>query len=127
MEARPEALSMIEIESDGVIPREISLAADGTPLDITRPGEYGFWNDSAVPLSPPGSPQFAETWGAWGGEISRQEFEEAYSRADKTLPQKHDSGWLPCLAGCVLVLVLVGGTIAALLGWLGDIVRPIFG
>ena len=122
-----EAESMIEIEADGGIPREISLAADGTPLDITRPGERGFWNDSAIPLSPPGSPRFAATWGARGAEISRQEFEEAYSRADKMLPQRHDAGWLPCLAGCVLVLALVGLTIAAVLGWLGDIVRAILG
>ena len=93
-----QAVSMIEIEADGGIPREISLAADGSPLDITRPGEYGFWNDSAIPLSPPGSPQFAETWGAWGGEISREEFEEAYARADETLPPKHDAGLFPSFA-----------------------------
>jgi hypothetical protein len=121
-----EAMSMIEIEADGAIPREISLAADGTPLDITRPGEYGFWNDSPIPVSPPGSPQFAETWGTLGSEISREEFEDAYSRADALLPQKDHPGWLPCLAGCVLLLALVGGTIAALLGWLGEILRAIF-
>ena len=121
-----QTVSMIEIEADGGIPREISLAADGSPLDITRPGEYGFWNDSAIPLSPPGSPQFAETWGAWGDEISREEFEEAYARADATLPPKHDAGWLPCLVGCVLVLSVVGAVIAGLLGLLGDILRAIF-
>jgi hypothetical protein len=33
-----QAVSMIEIEADGGIPREISLAADGSPLDITPPG-----------------------------------------------------------------------------------------
>ena len=29
-----QTVSMIEIEADGGIPREISLAADGSPLDI---------------------------------------------------------------------------------------------
>jgi hypothetical protein len=122
-----EAVSMIEIDADGWIPREISLAADGTPLDITRPGEYGVWNDSPIPLSPPGSPQFAETWGAWGSEMSREEFEDAYERADRLLPEKHPAGWLPFVAGCILVLAFVGGASAGLFSALGEIIRAIFG
>jgi hypothetical protein len=119
-----QAVSMIEIEADGRIPREISLAADGSPLDVTRPGEYGFWNDSPIPLSPPGSLEFAETWAAWGGEISREEFEEAYARADEALPPKTQAGSLE-MVGCVIVLAVVGAVIAGLLGWLGDILRAV--
>jgi hypothetical protein len=56
--------SLIEIEADGSISREIDIAADGTPIRITRPGEYGQWNDSPYPPTPTGSQQFQEEWGA---------------------------------------------------------------
>lgn len=110
---------MIEIEADGTIPREVSLGAGGKPLDITRPGEYGTWNDSPIPLSPPGSPQFEEAWGAWGSEISRDEFEAAYARADATLPEKHGSGWLSCIVVLALMVVLFGSAVPGFAGWLG--------
>lgn len=122
-----EAESQIEITAEGYVPREVLLGDDGTPLDITRPGEYGIWNDSPIPLSPPGTPQFAETWGAWGTEISQEEFEETYARADTALPQKHPAGWLACLLGCLGVIALLSGAIWAARGAVSGFLRSVLG
>ena len=95
------AARWIEIDAEGYIPREIEVDDELQPLDITRPGEYGVWNDTPNPPAPPGTPQFDALWGDLGTEISREDFEAIYARADAQLPLKAAS------AGCALATALV--------------------
>jgi hypothetical protein len=82
------AMRWIEIDAEGYIPREVELDDELQPLDITRPGEYGVWNDTPNPPAPPGTSQFDALWGDLGSEISREDFEAIYGRADAQLPLK---------------------------------------
>jgi hypothetical protein len=50
---RPVVTTLLEIDPEGYIPREVGLTADGTPTYVTRPGEYGVWNDSPMTRIPP--------------------------------------------------------------------------
>jgi hypothetical protein len=112
---------LIEINADGGIPREIGLAADGHATYVTRPGEYGLWNDSPIPATPLGTPEFESQWGGYP-RISREEFEGLYSQADAVLP--HTLGgtpiWLSNLVALSIPLALglfVVGVLALLWTW----------
>ncbi len=110
----PVAISLIEIDQEGYIPREVGLGEDGTPVYVTRPGEYGRWNDSPMPRTPPRSPGFANAWGRLGSPISAEEFESAYGPAAATLP--HTIGgtpiWVSQLVSCSILLALVAFVVA---------------
>lgn len=80
--------SLIEVDAEGYIPREVDVAGDGRPIRVTRPGDYGEWNDSPIPIGPPGSEQFERNWGPSPPVISRAEFEAVYARADSLLPPR---------------------------------------
>ncbi len=123
---RREVATLVEIVPSGRIPREVGLAADGTPTYVTRPGEYGIWNDSPIPYPPMGTPDFDMNWRHMGTPISREEFERVYAAADAILP--HTFGgtpiWLSRLAGCAIVLValaVVVGVIAAAIRIVGRV------
>ena len=91
----------IEIDAEGYIPREIELDDKGLPLRVTRPEQYGLWNDSPIPRTPPGTPEFDAQWDDLGTEISREAFEATYARADAVLPVK------AATSGCALLLAVM--------------------
>lgn len=116
------AVTFLEIDPEGHIPREIGLAEDATPVYVTRPGEYGRWNDSPMPRTPPGTAAFEEQWGRLGLPISAADFEAVYARADATLP--HTVGgtpvWVSDLVSWtvgLIILALVVGAIAIVLAF----------
>ena len=61
--------SLIEIQADGSVLREVDIATDGTPIRITRPGEWGVWNDDPYPPTPTDAEEFQSEWSALGSEI----------------------------------------------------------
>jgi hypothetical protein len=91
----------IEIDAEGYIPREIELDDERYPLSVTRPEAYGLWNDSQIARTPSGTPEFDAQWGDLGSEISREEFEATYARADAMLPVK------AATSGCALLLAVM--------------------
>ena len=78
--------TLLEVEADGWIPREVGLAADGTPIYVTRPGEYGVFNDSGMSLVPPGTAEFDVRW-RLAKQIPQEEFERAFGPAAAVLPE----------------------------------------
>jgi hypothetical protein len=116
--------SLVEIDREGFIPREIGLAADGTPVYVTRVGEYGIWNDSPIPRAAPGTPEFEEQWGGMGSPITRSEFDAVFDQADRTLP--HTVGgltpWVERTVSWAIILTLLaalGGCTYALTTFFG--------
>jgi len=105
----PVVTTLLEIDPDGYIPREIGLAKDGTAVYVTRPGEYGRWNDSPIERAAPGTTAFDEQWGRLGVEISREDFETVFAKADATLP--HTIGgtplWVDSVVSWTIILVLL--------------------
>ena len=75
---------LLELDSEGYIPREIDVIEGDVPVRVTRPGEYGQWNDAPMPRVAPGTPEFRERWRG-AVEISTAEFEGIYQLADRTL------------------------------------------
>lgn len=61
----------------------------GRPSTCQRPSTPVLWNDSPFPPTPTVSPEFLEEWGGLGAEISRDEFEAIYARADAK-PPRHE-------------------------------------
>lgn len=115
----PVVTTLLEIDPEGYIPREIGLAEDGTAVYVTRPGEYGRWNDSPIERAAPGTTAFDEQWGRLGGKISREDFETVFAKADATLP--HTIGGTPLWVDRVVswtiilaLLVIAGAIIYAL-------------
>jgi hypothetical protein len=106
--------TLIEIGPAGYIPREVGVAEDGTPIYVTRPGEYGRFNDSPMPRTPPDDPAFEGIWGAIGSRITANEFESIYARADATLP--HTIGGTPMWISDLVSWVIVAVVIAVLVG-----------
>lgn len=110
------AATLIEIDEDGDIPREVGVAEDGTPVYVTRPGEYGRWNDSEYERAKPGTAAFEEVWAALGTPISAKDFESTFAEGDASLP--HTIGgtplWLSDLVSWAVIvagLALVGGIV----------------
>ena len=116
--------TLLEIDAAGYIPREVGLAPDGHPTYVTRPGEYGVFNDSPMPRTPPGTAAFDDQWLALGRPIDQREFEELYARADATLPRS--TGASPRLGSdalwTVILVVFAVVVVSALL--LGGVGRP---
>ena len=106
----PVVTTLLEIDSEGYIPREIGLAEDGTAVYVTRPGEYGRWNDSPIARAAPGTTAFDGQWRQLGVEISREDFETDFAKADATSP--HTIGgtplWVSDIVSWTIVLVLLG-------------------
>jgi hypothetical protein len=113
---------LLEIDKDGYIPREIGLAEDESPVYVTRLGEYGRWNDSPMPRTPPGSMSFHNAFPN-AASISRAEFESVFDEADRTLP--HTAGgtsewWsLGCLAIVLVLVGLIAIGLYTVAGWFG--------
>jgi len=81
---------LIEIDDNGYIVREIELDQHGRPVKITRPGEYGMWNDSDLgPRMPPNSEASRNLWNSVGAiDISPDAFETVWRLADAALPTR---------------------------------------
>ncbi len=75
---------LVEVTRDGKIAREVGLRADGSPVYFARQGDVSVWSGLG-PTAPPGSPEFERNWGP-AVHLARQEFEDAYALAEKTLP-----------------------------------------
>ena len=123
------AIVLLEVDREGyiprevgIIPREVGIADDGTPVYVTRPGEYGRWNDSDLPRIPPGRSEFDELWRPLGTEITAREFEAAYGPAAATLPETIGGTplWVSSLAWWIVIL----GSLVFLAAILVVIVRP---
>ena len=110
------ATTLLEIDREGYIPREVGLAEDGRPVYVTRPGEYGRWNDSLGARTPPGTPAFDEQWGRLGSEIGNGDFEAIFAEADAALP--HTIGgtplWVDRVVSWTIILVLLAIVVAVL-------------
>jgi hypothetical protein len=114
-----EVASLIEVDLDGYIPREVGVTADAVPTYVTRSGEYGVFNDSALPRIAPGSAEFDKQW-AFAERITREDFERVYEPAAAELPETIGGSplWQSDLAaaGCLLaLLVLALGFVVAVL------------
>ena len=76
---------LIEIDPEGFVLREIEFDSAGRVSKITRPGEFGMWNDSQLgPRVPPFSDQAIELWESVGAiDVSRRVFEAAWLEAEQ--------------------------------------------
>lgn len=103
------AATLIEVDVEGYIPREVGLAKDGTLLHVTRPGEYGQWNDRDSGGPPLGTPAFDEAWGVKVTPVSADTFEAIFAKADATLPRSVGltRQWVSDVVSWVILLAVV--------------------
>lgn len=80
----------VEVDHEGYIVREIEFDTEGQPVKITRPGEYGMWNDSDLgPRVPPDSEASRNLWDSVGAtDVSGDTFEARWAIADAALPPR---------------------------------------
>jgi hypothetical protein len=89
---------LIEIDRDGYIVREIEFDFEGAVIAITRPGEYGMWNDSDLgPRVAPYSDESNRQWASIGAiDVPPGTFETAWLEAEvaKVLRKRRLLGFL---------------------------------